>query len=87
MVRAPELFDLAVARNLYDGAEPAARAYLARSGGEPQTQALAASITLIARADRGEYNQSLEDLEQFLKRRPAAQVSESVSRPVRFSAL
>jgi thiol-disulfide isomerase/thioredoxin len=76
-----ELFDLAVARNLYDAAEPAARAYLAQSGGESQTHALAAAITLIARADRGEYNQSLEDLQQFLSRRAAAQVTESQRLP------
>jgi peroxiredoxin len=75
------LFDLAVARGLYESAEPVARAYVARTGGEPQTQALAAAITLIARADRGEYNQSLEDLEHFLTRRAAAQVSESQRLP------
>ena len=56
------VFDMAVARSLFNAAEPAARAYLSREGGPPQSQALAATITLIARADRGEYDRSLADL-------------------------
>ena len=61
-----EAFNLAVARNLYAEAEPAAKAYLAREDqGEPQSQALAASIVLVNRAARGEYEQSLADLEGF----------------------
>jgi thiol-disulfide isomerase/thioredoxin len=67
-------FDLAVARGLYLQAEPAARAYLAREQGEPETLALAASIALISRADRGEFDQSLADLTRFLERRAAATI-------------
>jgi thiol-disulfide isomerase/thioredoxin len=63
------LFDLAVALGLYDVAEPAARAYLGREQGEPENYALAASIDLIARAGRGEYDRCRADLEDFLKRR------------------
>jgi len=66
------LFDLAVALGRFADAEPAARAYLGREQGEPENYALAASIDLIARAGRGEYDQCRADLEDFLKRRAAA---------------
>ena len=66
-------FDLAVSRGLYTAAEPIARAYLAREHGEPESHALAASIILISRAERGEFEQSLADLKGFLKRRAASQ--------------
>ena len=75
------VFDLAVARGFFSAAEPAARAYLSREGGPPQTQALAAMITLIARADRGEYDGSLEDLVAFIKSRAAAQIPEEQRLP------
>ena len=75
------VFDMAVARGFFNAAEPAARAYLAREEGEPQSQALAAMISLIARADRGEYDQSLADLEAFLKRRAAVQIPEEQRLP------
>ena len=67
-------FDLAVARGFYQEAEPIARAYLAKEQGEPETHALAESIALISRADRGEFDQSLADLKGFLQSRAAAQV-------------
>ncbi|APW60982.1 TlpA disulfide reductase family protein [Paludisphaera borealis] len=63
------LFDLAVALGRYPAAEASARAYLERDGGEPESYALAASIDLLARAGRGEYDQCQADLEAFLKRR------------------
>jgi thiol-disulfide isomerase/thioredoxin len=75
------VFDMAVSRGLFNAAEPAARAYLAREGGPPQSQALAAMITLIARADRGEYDRSLEDLVAFIKSRAVAQVPEEQRLP------
>ena len=75
-------FNLAVARNLYSDAEAAARAYLAREGaGDAQSQALAASIVLVNRAARGEYEQSLVDLESFLKRRAAEQLPDDQRLP------
>ena len=75
------VFDMAVARGFFNTAEPAARAYLAREEGESQSQALAAMISLIARADRGEYDQSLADLQAFLKRRAAVQIPEEQRLP------
>jgi thiol-disulfide isomerase/thioredoxin len=73
-----ELFDLAVARGFFNEAEPAARAYHTRDAqaesSQPETRALAASIILIARAGRGEYDQSLADMEGFLQRRAAEQI-------------
>jgi thiol-disulfide isomerase/thioredoxin len=75
------VFDMAVARGFFNAAEPAARAYLSREDGPPQSQALAAMISLIARADRGEYDRSLADLEGFLKRRAAVQIPEEERLP------
>ncbi len=76
-----EVFDLAITRGFFKSAEPAARAYLSHHGGAPQSQALAAMISLIAQADRGEYDQSLADLEAFLKSRAAAQIPEEQRLP------
>jgi thiol-disulfide isomerase/thioredoxin len=75
------VFDMAVARGLFSEAESAARTYLGREGGPPQSQALAALISLIARADRGEYDRSLADLEAFVKRRAALQIPEEQRLP------
>jgi peroxiredoxin len=67
-------FDLAVARGLYAEAEPAASAYVAKESGEAENHALAASIMLITRASRGEFDESLADLKRFLARRAAADI-------------
>jgi len=75
------VFDVAVARGFFNAAEPAARAYLSREEGAPQSQALAAMISLIAQADRGEYDRSLADLEGFLKRRAAVHIPEEQRLP------
>jgi peroxiredoxin len=75
------VFDMTVDRGFFSVAEPAARAYLAREGGPPQSQALAAMISLIAMADRGEYDRSLADLQGFLKRRAAVQIPEEERLP------
>ncbi len=75
------VFDAAVARGFFNAAEPAAQAYLSREEGAPQSQALAAMISLIARADRGEYDRSLADLEGFLKRRAAVHIPEEQRLP------
>ncbi len=66
--------DLAVARGFYREAEPAARAYMRREHGEPESQALAASVALMADADRGEFDRSLAELRQFMERRAAAPI-------------
>jgi thiol-disulfide isomerase/thioredoxin len=70
-------FDLAVARGLYLEAERTARAYLAREQSEPETDALAESIALIADAERGAFDQSLADLRRFMERRAAANVPDN----------
>jgi len=75
------VFDVAVARGFFNTAEPAARAYLSREEGAPQSQALAAMIALIARADRGEYDRSLAELEGFLNRRAAIHIPEEQRLP------
>ncbi len=62
------------ARGLYCEAEPAARAYLSKESGEAENHALAASIALISRAERGEFDQSLNDLKQFLAHRATAEI-------------
>lgn len=77
-----EAFNLAVARNFYADAEPAARAYLSRdAAGDPQSQALAASIVLVNRASRGEFEQSLADLKRFLERRAAERLPDDQRLP------
>jgi peroxiredoxin len=69
-------FDLAVGRALYSEAEPTARAYLARERGEHENFALAASIVLIMQAERGEFDKSLADLKEFMKRRATAEIAD-----------
>jgi thiol-disulfide isomerase/thioredoxin len=66
-------FDLAVAQGLYQEAEAAARAYLAKEDGDPATHALAGSIVVVAHADRGQFDRSLAELKGFLDRRASAQ--------------
>lgn len=75
------LFDLAVARGLYNEAEAAAKEYLAHEQGPLESHALAASIALIARAGRGEHEESLADLKGFLERRAAAGVPDEQRLP------
>ncbi len=76
-----ELFDLAVARGLFAEAEPAAKEYLTHTRGPHESHALAASILLIARAGRGEYEPSLADLEKFLKERATASLPDDRELP------
>jgi thiol-disulfide isomerase/thioredoxin len=67
-------FDLAVGSGLYQEAESAARAYLAKEEGDAATHALAGSIVVVAHADRGQFDQSLAELKGFLDRKAAAQI-------------
>jgi thiol-disulfide isomerase/thioredoxin len=62
-----DALNLAVARDLYEPAEKAADAYLARQDGNPRTRALACFVKIVAEADRQEYSKALTDLERFLK--------------------
>ena len=67
-----ELFGLAVARDLYKEAEPAARKYLEVGSKDPQERALAGLVSVIALADRGAHDESLAELgDLFRGERPA----------------
>ncbi|HEU5116891.1 MAG TPA: TlpA disulfide reductase family protein, partial [Isosphaeraceae bacterium] len=68
------LFDLAIARNLYSEAEPAAEQVLEKGSNDPQIRALAHLVNVIAEADRGQYEESLQHLKEFIKNRPQEQV-------------
>jgi peroxiredoxin len=61
------IFNLAVSRNNYEAAEPAAEQVIKKSGFSPDVDMLAHFINVIAEADRGEYDQSLKDLESYVK--------------------
>jgi thiol-disulfide isomerase/thioredoxin len=63
-----QLFRLAVARDLYDAAAKAAQDYTASDQPNPNTRALATFIDIIAKADRGQYDAALQDLQAFVKR-------------------
>lgn len=70
------LFNLAVARNLYTAAEPAAEAVIEKGSGNPDVLTMANFINVVAEADRGEYDESLEHLKAFVKsRRPGEEAS------------
>ncbi len=69
-------FDLAVGHGLYSDAEATARAYLAHQSGDHENYALATAIVLIMDAERGEFDKSVADAKDFLKRRAAAELSD-----------
>jgi len=58
------LFRLAIAGNLFHDAEAAANDVLKHGTSSPQTNALAHVVKIIAEADRGAYEQSLQSLRQ-----------------------
>jgi thiol-disulfide isomerase/thioredoxin len=61
-----ELLNLAIARNLYGEAEAAARR-CRQSASDPQLKALATLVAVVARANRGEYDQSQQELMEFIR--------------------
>ena len=65
-----ELFGLAIARDLFTEAEPAALAYMKTPGGEVRDNAIAAYVGVIAKANRGEYDASLADIKAYFERFP-----------------
>ena len=67
-----ELFEIAVARDLYAEAEAAAEHYRKTSGADPREKALATLVAIIAKANRGEYDRSLADLAAAFQAAPAA---------------
>jgi peroxiredoxin len=62
-----QLFNLAIARDLCIDAQPAARNCLGSIPAGEDVRALAASVQVFARAEKGEYEQSLADLEALFK--------------------
>ncbi len=69
------LFDLAIARNLYTAAEPAAEQVLSKGTNDPQINAMAHLVNVIAEADKGQYDESLQHLEEFIKSRPKGELA------------
>src|SRR3954447_2972959 len=67
-----ELFNLAIARNLYPQAERAAERVLADQSSSPDVQLLAHFVNVVAEADRGAFDESLGHLLAALKEREAA---------------
>jgi peroxiredoxin len=63
-----QLFNLAIARDLCTEAQPAARNCLASLPAGQDLRALAASVQVFARAEKGEYEQSLGDFKALFKR-------------------
>ncbi len=59
-----QLFRLAIASNLFQDAEPAAGTVVKLGTPSPTTAALAHLVKIVAEADRGAYEQSLESLKQ-----------------------
>jgi thiol-disulfide isomerase/thioredoxin len=65
-----EILRAAINNDLFVEAEPAARQFLASDPTDKRGRALAFLTLLIAKAERGEHDQSLNDLQAFLKANP-----------------
>jgi peroxiredoxin len=65
------LFNLAIARNLYGPAEKAAEEVITKGQVSGDVEALANFINAIAEADKGDYDESLSHLKDFVKTRKA----------------
>ena len=66
-----KLFRLAIAANLFGDAEPAAKAVLGAGSPSQVALGLAYTVKIVAEADRGAYEQSLQTLEQAVADREA----------------
>lgn len=77
-----DILNLAVARDLYESAEPAAEAYLEGQKRDPRTRALASFVDIIAAAEREQYDEALKRLERFLQALDPAPAGAAPSRPV-----
>ncbi len=71
-----DLFHQAIARDLFAEAEPAAERCLSATSASPDVRALATLITLVAEADRGQFDPALDGLRSFLKGRSRARGTE-----------
>jgi thiol-disulfide isomerase/thioredoxin len=67
-----ELFNLAIANNLYREAEAAAEAAMKSEHISPQTEAMATYVNIIAEADKGMYDESIAHLKEFMEARNKA---------------
>ena len=67
-----KLFRLAIAANLFGDAEPAAKAVLGAGSPSQVALGLAYTVKIVAEADRGAYEQSLQSLEQAVADREQA---------------
>jgi thiol-disulfide isomerase/thioredoxin len=67
-----QLFRLAIAGNLFSDAEPAAKELLSAGNPSPTATALALMVKIIAEADRGAYNESIESLRRAVAGNDAA---------------
>lgn len=66
-----QVFELAVARDLYREAEPAARRVLADNTlGDAGLKAYARLVDLVAKADRGAFDEALQTMEAIVQRGP-----------------
>jgi thiol-disulfide isomerase/thioredoxin len=73
-----QLFRMAIAANLFQDAESAANVVVTTGSSAPTTAALAQLVKIIAEADRGAHQQSLESLKQAFEK---AQKRERAGRP------
>ena len=67
-----QLFRLAIAGNLFREAEPSAKSVLSGGSASPTATALAVLVKMIAEADRGDYDLSLETLQHIVAEREKA---------------
>jgi len=74
-----QLFRAAIAANLFRDAEPAADTVIRSGGPSPAVVALAHLVKIIAEADRGAYEESLESLRRALARKAEADPTGSSS--------
>jgi peroxiredoxin len=82
-----DLFNLAIARNLYVQAERAAERVLSDELGSPDVRLLALFVNVVAEADRGAFDESLGHLLAAIKEREAAAASGQGQRLERNTAL
>jgi peroxiredoxin len=74
-----QALELAIARGLYREAEPAALKVLAdTSPGDPGLKALAALVNLVAKADRGAFDEAAAAMEAVVRQGPEASPSRKV---------
>ncbi len=61
------VFNLAIARNAYPAAEPAAEAVIKKGDLAPDVEMLANFVNVIAEADQGKFEESLKDLKAYVE--------------------